>query len=90
MLLPALVVTICTITVVVCIRNKHCPLYSQRRSHRRQPRVGILVRVDGEQDHDSVIKNSSIKYHAIETTQGMDLISSIATLIMGLFQYRFC
>ena len=46
--------------------------------------------VDGELDHDSVIKNSSIKYDAIETTQGMDLISSIATLIMGLFQYRFC
>ena len=73
-LLPVLIVAICIIVVVVCICNKHCPVYSQRQSRRRQPRVGVLVTVDCEQDDN--IKNRSIKYHAIETIQGTNYNSS--------------
>ena len=71
--IPGLIVTICIITVVVCICNKKCPLYYQRQSgHRQQPRVGVLV-VDCEKE-DS-IQRRSIKYHRIvetSTTQGTD------------------
>ena len=73
-LIPALIVTICITVVVVCICNKHCPLYSQRQSRRRQPQVGVLVTVDCEEDDNT--KNRSIKYHAIETTQGTNYNSS--------------
>lgn len=83
-LVPILITTICIITVVlVCICNKNCPLYSQRERRRRQPRIGVLVTVDGEQDESD--KNRSIKYHAIETTQGTVLKLQIIYGIMHSF-----
>jgi hypothetical protein len=66
--IPILIVAIFIITVVVCVCNKRCPLYSQRQSRRRQPQVGVLVTADCQQDDNA--KNGSIKYHAIETPQG--------------------
>ena len=73
-IIPVLIVAICILVVVVCICNKHCPLYSQRQSRRRQPRVGVLITVDCEEDDNT--KNRSIKYHAIKTTQGTNYNSS--------------
>jgi hypothetical protein len=68
---PILIVAIFIITMVVCVCNKRCPLYSQRQSRRRQPQVGVLVTVDCQQDDNA--KNESIKYHTIdhETPQGI-------------------
>ena len=54
--MPILVVTIilCIITmVVVCIFNKHCPLYSLRQRRRRQPQIGVLVMADCQQDDNA-------------------------------------
>ena len=83
-LVPILITAICIITVVlVCICNKNCPLYSQRKRRQRQPRVGVLVTVDGEQDES--VKNRSVKYHAIETTQGTVLKLQIIYGIMHSF-----
>ena len=79
---PFLIVAICIITIVVCIFNKHCPLYSQRQSQRWQPPVGVLVAVDCQQDNSA--KYGSTKYQAIETPQGRDLINRLYLLQLCL------
>ena len=64
-LVCATAIIIVVIVMVVCVRNKNCPLYKQRRRQQHPIRVGVITVV---QDNTSAINET---FNAGNTSTGL-------------------